>query len=60
MAAVLLAVSYVLFAGVILAGLWAGRRRRGGGGRPPEALPGPPGPSDFELWESELERTAGV
>jgi hypothetical protein len=60
MAAVLLAVGYVLFAGAILVRLWAGRGRRGGGGRPPKAPPGPPSPSDFDLWESELERTARV
>ena len=59
-AAMLLAVGYVLFAGVILAGLWAGRGRRGGGGGRPEAPPAPPGPSDFDLWESELERAARV
>jgi hypothetical protein len=32
------------------------RRGRGGGDGPPEP-PEAPWPSDFDLWESELERT---
>ena len=56
--AVLLAAAYV---GFVVRVLLTGRidRGHGGGGRPP-APPEPPSPTDFDLWESELEPSAIV
>jgi hypothetical protein len=56
--AALIAAAYVVFVVGVLFTLRTGRGRGGGGG--PPAPPEPPWPSDFDLWESELERTAAV
>jgi hypothetical protein len=58
MVAVMLAVAYVAFTGFVLARLRMGRGRRGGGGGSPGPSSPPPAPSDFDLWESELDRTS--
>jgi hypothetical protein len=56
--AILAAVAYVVFAVGMLLTLWV-RRGGGGGGRPPEP-PEPTPPSDFDLWEDELDPIAYV